>query len=532
MRSLLLVFLCSACVLACGSSPSVSPGPSDASTSDVAAPDAASRDATSIDATSTDASARDSALVRPDVILAPDVVRPRDAIVGNGACATAHAMANGETAYSIIDGSEAAACNQGRHARWFHTAAPAGVAIVVDIVTDGFLPSFGMINEACAASCNNEQVPGPGTVTLSFLIPSSPGAHGHYFYVGGGDAAGRGSFTVTTHQIPAQRNGVCSMARSVTQMDDLSLQNATDGRSGLDDVCLARAQGTNLFYRAHLEAGERLTLGASPRQMDIALRVLDSCGATDCLASGDQLALAIGEVTSFTNGDAPRDVIFTVGGVAEFFPTGLVDLSLVVARPYYETSTIDASCDSLPEGSVILTGEDDAVSSAMVPPMSLFLFGEEYLAFVVDSNGVAYLARPSDSFPTRSEWINSPVPNRGYDTAILAPFWDDLGPHATLPSSVSVARVGDHTTFEWGTFTIASDPGASLRFQAKLFPNETVEFHYCQMVGTAASTPPRRASGSSATIGMQALHAANVEHYSYQTPDRVATGRAIRFTKR
>ncbi len=110
----------------------------------------------------------------------------------------------------------------------------------------------------------------------------------------------------------------------------------------------------------------------------------------------------------------------------------------------------------------------------------------------------------------------------------IAPFWDDLD--NVTGTDVRSLVLGSGTTrrfvVEWSgwAFYVSGGAGSTdrLRFQAKLFENGVVEFHYCSLVGTSSQI-----DGSSAEIGIgDSAAALEVSH----SPSTVSSGAGLRFT--
>lgn len=75
-----------------------------------------------------------------------------------------------------------------------------------------------------------------------------------------------------------------------------------------------------------------------------------------------------------------------------------------------------------------------------------------------------------------------------------------------------------------------SNPNWRLTFQAKLFETSNViEFHYCAMEATMAPDIAR-ATGGSATIGLENAGGTAGTQHSFNTPASVQTGVLLRFT--
>ena len=94
-------------------------------------------------------------------------------------------------------------------------------------------------------------------------------------------------------------------------------ENAAAGITRLNGVCLAGAQGTSLYYRAVVPARATLVFNATPvGAWDPALRLLNGCAATACLASVNAGGNSAAETLRWTNtGTAPATVYVTASSV-------------------------------------------------------------------------------------------------------------------------------------------------------------------------------------------------------------------------
>ncbi|MBL8949247.1 MAG: lamin tail domain-containing protein, partial [Myxococcaceae bacterium] len=86
---------------------------------------------------------------------------------------------------------------------------------------------------------------------------------------------------------------------------------------------------------------------------------------------------------------------------------------------------------------------------------------------------------------------NKTFPSTSTPFGTIAVFWDDLGPYNPVGASVSnafVARSGNKTIVQWNKVSLwASRDTGSLDFEAKLFDDGTIEFHYGDLNDTSGS---------------------------------------------
>lgn len=203
-----------------------------------------------------------------------------------------------------------------------------------------------------------------------------------------------------------------------------------------------------------------------------------------------------------------------------------VDADAAPPTPYAQT-TLAATCDTLGDGTSVAGANGDDESSAKLPlPFAFKYFGAPVTQYSMTSNGFAQLwDGPSGGASKTPD--NSAIPASGAPNGMVAPFWDDLVP------MFSEARAGTLGTapnrrfvVSWVHWTIKGETSTRLTFQAKFFETTNViEFHYCAM----APDGNARATGSSATIGLQNLAGTAGVQISLNTAGAAPTGRALRF---
>ncbi len=241
-----------------------------------------------------------------------------------------------------------------------------------------------------------------------------------------------------------------------------------------------------------------------------------ACVASVCTESDAAAEETVADDTGAASVDsgAPVDA---VSADADAAPSG----------PYAQT-TFAAACDTLGDGTNVVGANGDDESSAKLPlPFAFKYFGVPVTQYSMTSNGFAQLWDAPSGSPSKTP-DNVAIPASGGPSGMVAPFWDDLVPQ------FSEARAGTLGTapnrrfvISWVHWTIKSETSTRLTFQAKFFETTNViEFHYCAM----APDGNARATGSSATIGLQNLAGTAGVQISLNTTGAAPTGRALRFT--
>lgn len=194
----------------------------------------------------------------------------------------------------------------------------------------------------------------------------------------------------------------------------------------------------------------------------------------------------------------------------------------------YTTSMISAACEDVGDAAEIpAVNGDDVASDRISLPFAFKLFGDAVNQYTMASNGFLQLwASGSGGISKRAD--NVAIPSADDPNGIVAPFWDDLVP------MFSQSRVGlrgsapnRRIVVSWGHWTIKGDTGTRISFQAKLFETTNViELHYCAMTPEGNA----RATGSSATIGLENLGGTKGIQQSFNTAGTAVTGKAFRYT--
>lgn len=343
--------------------------------------------------------------------------------------------------------------------------------------------------------------------------------------VGARDASNGGRFDLTAAVNPAPTNTTCSAASAVSHGARLAFQNAAQGADGAPRACLPAATSPALWYRAVVPAGQTLTVRVTPVDgADVAVRVLDACGATSCLASADAGRAGVTEHLSYGNAStSERTVLLAVSG-------GMFHLEATVDGGYLETS-VPTACDALGEGDALPgVNADESMTPAAALPFAVTFFGRPMTAYSASSNGFLQLHASVASAATANVFENVPIPTAAAPNGLVAAFWDDLVP-------LSGSRVQAHAfgsapdrrfVLQWAGFAFPRDVRARLTFQVKLFEGSgAVEVHHCEL---APGTDAPRATGSSATVGVESPDGAAGRQHSFNDAAALSTTRALRFT--
>jgi hypothetical protein len=175
----------------------------------------------------------------------------------------------------------------------------------------------------------------------------------------------------------------------------------------------------------------------------------------------------------------------------------------------YEKSPIPVDFEDLQfTGTPLFTpgaNMDNLVKNVDLTKAPFNYFGLPYSTAVVSANGWLGF----DTSVTFAATVNKTKPDKTTKpVGAVAPFWDDLKNKIQVPASnvyfehrlASSGKPG-RWIFQWENFTCSSsNPFDTLRFEAKLFDNGVIEFHYDTILsGTAAN----QASGKGATIWLE-----------------------------
>ena len=166
-------------------------------------------------------------------------------------------------------------------------------------------------------------------------------------------------------------------------------------------------------------------------------------------------------------------------------------------------------------GTVGPTGDDSGVTVAL--PFGFSFYGDTKTDVTISSNG--YLTFGPDG----TDFSNDPIPT-GFDpNDYIAPFWDDLNPNdADAPAGSGVYyqdMMDGRFIVQWNEIPpFAGDGTTNLTFQAVLFADGSIEFHYLDMLDPSET----------ATIGIENADATDGLEISFNETGYATNGRAIR----
>jgi hypothetical protein len=323
-----------------------------------------------------------------------------------------------------------------------------------------------------------------------------------------------------------------------------NLANAADDYAWSGQRCVSSAFGSPDFaYAVSVPAGQRLTATATSMTFNPVLNVVGTptCApVSQACVAGSNASLGLTETVTWDNNDATARTVFVVVEAGTGAAPGVFDLAISFAPappPPYTRTTIMAACQPLTgAASALPSALGDDVFAAWTPmPFSFSFFGTTVANFSVASNGYVGFSNLTvgNVGPTGAgSYNNVGIPTATTPNGIAAPFWDDLV--SVMGSQVRHETFGmmgsRRWVLEWTDF--APFPSASperLTFQVHVLEGTNViEYHYCSLNPNAGDAA--RASGGSATVGLEdSTGAIGVEH-SLNAPMSVTTGTGLRFT--
>jgi len=197
------------------------------------------------------------------------------------------------------------------------------------------------------------------------------------------------------------------------------------------------------------------------------------------------------------------------------------DVTVDVALPE-RTDSFGYACGnatgSYPEVSNLLPLTGDDVQLAITLPFAVPLYGVNYTAATVTTNG-------SVAFGTASATqTNVAIPSTGAPNGALYPLWDDWFVDAPAGVYTGVVGTAPHRKFvvEWRNIRSFFDTAQRLSFVAEISEDGSVVYRYKDVAGSSFE------SGSSATIGLE--NATGTDAFQYSLNTSVLTdGTAIAF---
>jgi hypothetical protein len=448
----------------------------------------------------------------------------------NVTCATAIAVTDGSTVSGNTDigGSDMVSCARLSNPLYYSATIPAGHTIGAEITSS--LPVEAGILSGCGGSCLASST---RTSASTFVSRTNTGTTpvSVILAVGRPTFSLGGPFAMRVSIQPASMNVTCATATVVGDGDSLALQ---DARAGLDDLSAlcepSPAPGGALYYRATVPPGETIGAAMTPAEgWRAVLRILPACGATSCLAWSP--LMFGGATASWTNtGTTSTDVILAASA-SNTTSTGYFRLDVAIGPPPYAESSVAASCDDVSAGTAVsgVLG-DNSYSPTLALPFTAPFFRASMTHFQVTTNGVLHLW-PSASAPQPfgAASGNTPLPTANQPNSMVAALWDDL--FAPTGSAVRTQELGTgadrRVVFEWSGFQFDRVVDSMLTFQVKLFESGVVEIHYCDLT---PGTDPSRATGGSATVGLENALGTHGTQHSHNMPGSIGTTDALRFT--
>ena len=298
--------------------------------------------------------------------------------------------------------------------------------------------------------------------------------------------------------------------------------------------------GTIVQYRFDFGDGAPVEVTSSPRtehtystvgSIDACLTVVSDAGR-ESGAACHRISVQEAEMPDAQVPDAGVDasVDAAIDAAVDAHPDAAIDAA--VDRPpevMYLESALAAGCVSVPANAQTLPPLGDDAGDSVNLPFSFPFFGVPQSSVGVSSNG--YLQFPGGGQLTVSQ--NRAIPDPATPNGIVAVLWDDLAPpgaDGSAPVRTFPAMRGTvpGLVVHWESWTFFGAPTQSqLTFQAALWRDGVIDIHYCTL---SDSTTPGRASGGSATVGVEnATGTAGTQH-SFNQVGSISTSAGIRFT--
>ncbi len=333
---------------------------------------------------------------------------------------------------------------------------------------------------------------------------------------------------------PCYDNGTCNAGLACVASVCTAGDATTDDAPSADTTPLADSSPTD--DGTDVIAADSTTTGDTARPADTGSASGDSVAATDTSnvttdgAGADTTGTSDALGSDTTDGAIATDSA-TDSAIATDSATDAATDAADAARPPYVETTITGSCDAL--GSAFdVTGArgDDVASSKAGLPFAFDFFGTAVTDWSMTSNGFAQLwASAGGGVSTAS--ANVAIPTAAQPNGLLAPFWDDLAVDPSDSSSARAAVIGNapnrRFVIDWTHWTTKGETTNRVSFQVKLYETTNViEFHYCGMQPAGNA----RATGSSATVGLESLTGGIGVQHSFNTASAVASNQALRFT--
>ncbi len=155
-------------------------------------------------------------------------------------------------------------------------------------------------------------------------------------------------------------------------------------------------------------------------------------------------------------------------------------------------------------------------------------FGTVQSSVSITSNG--YL-----SFSPGVSPLNQPLPTTDALNGLIAPFWDDLNPQLNPDSAVLYQTVGEapNRSFivQWSAVPLKVEPDSRLTFEVVLFEGaHEIQFQYFTMEDGTGATGTGRASGLSASVGIESPDGVSGAQIGFNRGGLVASGTGFALT--
>ncbi|MFO0606484.1 MAG: hypothetical protein U0324_25150 [Polyangiales bacterium] len=488
-----------------------------------------------------------------DAVTPFDIVVNPTTLTAGQACESAQTLTPGTplTAQSTMGASVIGApCrSEDGGQRFYSVTIPAGQRVRVTATPTGTArqPVLRVLDGCGATACLDNAIGGTSTTpaAASVDVPNSGTApRAVIVSLASPASATPGTWDLAATLSPLVAGQFCAEPAALAPGVTLSNQDAATGLRPSAACSSATVNGGQLFYRVTVPATRRVVVRAVPAgamaSWTPTVRVLATCTSTSCADSSTAaMAGGVASVTLSNGTAAPRDFLLSVAGPATSSGTFNLEAGAATVIPGYTSSPIMASCDDVSSGTAATPSggwDDDTTTAIAMLPFTVPFFGVDQTRWSANSNGLLQLY-PMATGSTSTEYSNTTIPSTGTPNGFVAAFWDDLrtvaasdgGTGTGMLTATLGAAPNRRFVVQWTDFTLPSpDNTARLTFQVKLFETTNViEVHYCAVTAGNA-----RASGNSATVGVEDPTGASGTEISYLTADAARTGFGWRLTPR
>ncbi len=376
-----------------------------------------------------------------------------------------------------------------------------------------------------------------------------------------------GSPSVCTISAP---NSTCATATPVTANITLPGDTRIGGPAYTGTGCTSSGGGLGVWYALTIPAYTSVHAVETPVAGDLVMQVVDSCGAMACSQRADDPETL--DIVNATGAPITRNVFinaFSAGGLGNAFNVTFTYVpaicgngtrepaescddnnmatgdgcsdhcqieagyrctgtpSVCTRLPYLQTS-IPAACVTGGTWTSPMRSSstsDDAVTGLIALPFGGSFFGTAVTQFSASTNGLLQLYTSAGGTPSNA-WTNANVGSTTAPNGYVAPFWDDLylGTGYDLHYQTTGTAGSQVLVVEWLN-ALAGSGGSPITFQVMLYEaTGVIEVHYCS-IGSGT-----RASGDSATVGLENAAGNDGIATSYNTGGCGGTGGGYRYT--